>query len=86
MVEATSLLSTEECSGKLVRVLRRSSVGHGHTGEKKIIFLLTARIGRLPTRSLGYIACVLNRLPPVFTPQTGTGTERPCSESACGVL
>ncbi len=31
------------------------------------------------------IACVSNRFPPVFSPQTGSGTERPCSESACGV-
>ncbi len=39
MVEATALLSTEECSGKRVWALRRSSGGHGRTGEKKIIFL-----------------------------------------------
>ncbi len=43
------------------------------------------RVGRLPTRSLGSIACVSNRFPPVFSPQTGSGTERPCSESAYGV-
>ncbi len=41
---------------------------------------------RLPTRSLGFIAYVSNRFPPVFSPQTGSGTERPGSESACGVL
>ncbi len=29
---------------------------------------------------------VSNRFPPVFSPQTGSGTERPCSESAGGVL
>ncbi len=40
----------------------------------------------IPTRSLGSIAYVSNRFPPVFSPQTGSGTERPCSESACGVL
>ncbi len=44
------------------------------------------RAGRLLTRSLGSIACVSNQFPPVFSPQTGSGTERPSSESACGVL
>ncbi len=32
-----------------------------------------------------YSLRVSNRFPPVFSPQTGSGTERPCSESACGV-
>ncbi len=43
-------------------------------------------VERLPTRSLGSIAYVSNRFPLVFSPQMGSGTERPCSESACGVL
>ncbi len=36
MVEATALLSTEECSGKLVRALQRRSGGHSHAGEKML--------------------------------------------------
>ncbi len=43
-------------------------------------------IERLQTRSLGFIAYVSNRFPPVFSPQMGSGTEKPCSESACGIL
>ncbi len=46
VVEATALLPQNvECSGKRVRALRRGSSGHGRTGEKKIIFLLTATPG-----------------------------------------
>ncbi len=34
MVEATALLSTEECSGILVRALRCSSIGHRSNGRE----------------------------------------------------
>ncbi len=44
------------------------------------------RVGRLPTGLLGSIAYVSNRFPPVFSPQMSRGTERACSESACGIL
>ncbi len=39
---------------KRVRALRRSSGGHGRTGEKKIIFLLTATPGLC--RDLAFVA------------------------------
>ncbi len=39
-----------------------------------------------PNTFASSIAYVSNRFPPVFSPQTGSGTERPCLESACCVL
>ncbi len=37
-------------------------------------------------RAASFIAYVSNRFPSVFSPQMGSGTERPGSESACEVL
>ncbi len=47
---------------------------------------LEPRVGQPPAHSLGFKAYVSNQFPPVFSPQTGSGTESSGSESACGVL
>ncbi len=47
---------------------------------------LEPRVGQPPAHSLGFKTYVSNQFPPVFSPQTGSGTESSGSESACGVL